>query len=499
MQSKGFNRAQLFSQPIDKVAIGLMVVLSIAIAALLLLGDRTRPEVREFSWQDQQVEAADTAFVVTFNRPMDRESVATNLNITPELPGRISWAGRRMAYTLNTPAVYGNEYSIELNNAYDRFADEVGNHVPIAPFVAKFSTPVPLLAYIGAADDDAGRLVIYDQQKKERLLLSPANLSVTDFRIYGDRKKILFAAVERLADGSLDVLEQKIYRVTTGLGENAKPAGEMELILDSQEYQNFKFDLSANDQIIVVQRLDKQNPGRYGLWLMKEGESPQPLNNEPGGDFMITPDSDAVAIAQGEGVAILPLDPDAEPLDFLPRFGTVLSFSRDGTQALTIKFNKDFTRSLFLVTNQGVQEELFITEGSILGAQFSPNKKIAYCLLTDLFQAEDLYREVPYLAAIDLQTKQIKRLIDLPEQQDLQISLAPDGTAIAFDVVLLNPNQANQSYRDYDRNRDKIDTATGQIEQVPPQLKLLSLPGANAENPGLISLNLVGSQPRWLP
>jgi hypothetical protein len=498
MQSKGINRRQLFSQPIDKVAIGLMVILSMAIAVLLLLGDRTKPEVREFSWQDRQVEAADTAFVLTFNRPMDQDSVIANLNITPELPGKVSWAGRRMAYTLDTPAVYGNEYTIELKDAYDRFADEVGNHVPIEPFTAKFSTPAPAFAYIGAGAEDAGRLVLYDQQKQGRLLLTPENLSVTDFRIYSDRQKILFSAAERLADGSLDILEQKIYTVTTGLGANAKPAGELALVLDSQEYQNFKFDLAANGKIIVVQRLDKQNPGRYGLWVIKDGESPKPLNNEPGGDFVITPDSDAVAIAQGEGVAILPLEPEAEPLDFLPRFGTVLSFSRDGTQALTIKFNTDYTRSLFLVTNQGVQQELFRTEGSILGAQFSPNKQIVYCLLTDLYQAENLYREVPYLAAIDLQTNQLTRLLDLPEQQDLRINLAPDGTAIAFDVVLVDPNQVNQINRDYEQTGGEVDI-TAAIEQTPPQIKLLSLPGANIENPGLVSLNLFGSQPRWLP
>ncbi len=93
-----------------------------------------------------------------------------------------------------------------------------------------------------------------------------------------------------------------------------------------------------------------------------EKTTPKRLESQPGGDFTITPDSQAVAVAQGQGAAILPLQGDAsKPLDFLPQFGLVQAFSKDGSQAAMVKFNTDYTRDLFLVTNQGVQKQLLKT------------------------------------------------------------------------------------------------------------------------------------------
>jgi hypothetical protein len=66
---------------------------------------------------------------------------------------------------------------------------------------------------------------------------------------------------------------------------------------------------------------------------------------------MITPDSAAVAVAQGQGIAILPLQSQAKkPLDFLPQFGMVLDFARDGSEAAMVKFNSDSTLSIFVTT-----------------------------------------------------------------------------------------------------------------------------------------------------
>lgn len=49
-------------QPIDRLALAVMLMLSVLIGILLLSGDQTAPRVRDFSWQNQQVGAEDTAF-----------------------------------------------------------------------------------------------------------------------------------------------------------------------------------------------------------------------------------------------------------------------------------------------------------------------------------------------------------------------------------------------------------------------------------------------------
>ena len=143
--------SQLFDRPFDRYALGLAVVLSVAIATLLWTGDRTAPQVREFSWQGQRIDASNISFLLSFNRPMDRESVEKNLKFEPPLAGKISWSARRMSYTPLSPATYGKSYSVKLENAYDRFANESGKSgqsslkIPIAQFIKKLDMFIEII------------------------------------------------------------------------------------------------------------------------------------------------------------------------------------------------------------------------------------------------------------------------------------------------------------------------------------------------------------------
>ncbi|NJN22241.1 MAG: Ig-like domain-containing protein [Leptolyngbya sp. RL_3_1] len=112
----------ILGEALDRWAWGLGTVL-VAIALLLvLLGDHSTVRVQSFSWQGSTVGADNGAFVLTFNRPMDPDSIRAddNLVITPPLPGRISWAGRRLVYTLDAPAPYGEGFTVALTEARDR-------------------------------------------------------------------------------------------------------------------------------------------------------------------------------------------------------------------------------------------------------------------------------------------------------------------------------------------------------------------------------------------
>lgn len=495
-----------FPQALDRAAIALMLLLSVLIGVLLWGGDHTAAQVRQFSWQDKQVGADDTAFILNFNRPMDQPSVEQNLKVQPPLPGKISWAGRRMAYTLTMPAPYGTQFQVQLENAKDRFASGASRTV-VKPFSAKFQTRDRAFTYIGTQGDEEGRLVLYNLTTDQKLILSPSELVVMDYKFYPLGDRILFAASPR-TNQSQGLLEQQLYTVTTGIhitppqqldGDPIiaavrpdQPPGQIERILDNTTYQNLKFDLSADGKIIVVQRVNRQDPGDFGPWIVRQGEDPQPLKGQPGGDFLITPDSDALAIAQGQGLALLPLYPDAKPLDFLPKFGMVLNFSRDGSLAAMLKFNADRTRSLFLVTNQGVQKELLKITGSILSAQFDPTRQTLYCVLTDLVLGET-YQETPYLGAIDLKTSKLTRLLSLPGERDVQVSLSPDGLAILFD-------QATTVVPGMQVAGTPLRTTEGKTI-ADSRLWFLPVPTSAEPNvkPEPESLPLAGLRPRWLP
>ncbi|MDF2387746.1 Ig-like domain-containing protein [Nostoc ellipsosporum NOK] len=497
------TKSKTFIQPLDRVAIALMLLLSLLIGLIILQGDVVKASVRDFTWQNQQIGAEDTAFTLTFSRPMDTKSVEENLKIEPPLAGKVSWAGRRMVYTLITPAPYGTNYKVQLQGAKDKFSQQEGKNRVIQPFTGNFSTRDRIITYIGADQENKGKLVLYNLTKEQKRVLTPKDLIVMDFKPFPKGDKILFSARN---SNSQDLLSAQLYTVTTGVptqsGTQPESAGKIDLILDNKDYQNLKFDLSPDGETIVIQRGNKANPGDFGLWFMpatndKSGQKTalQRLQSQPGGDFMITPDSKAVAVAQGQGAAILPLQGDAnKPLDFLPQFGLVQAFSKDGSQAAMVKFNTDYTRDLFLVTNQGIQKQLLKTTGSIIDCQFDPALPTLYCLLTQLVsQAE--YVEQPYLVAINLKTGEQKPLLVLPiDQRNVQMSLSPDGLGLLFDQIMAQTNDTASSANPLTTD-DGEAIASSSLWLMP--VLPISDTAINTIKPE--KLPLVGFHPRWLP
>lgn len=452
-------------QPLDRIALALMLLLTLLMALLAASGNGAAPRVRDFSWQHKQVGAEDNSFILTFTRPMDHASVQANLRIEPLLQGKMSWAGRKMAYTLNSPAPYGMSYKVKLEGARDFYNSKDEKATPLQPFSGSFQTRDQAFVYQGVEGAENGRLILYNLTKQQKIILTPENMLVMDFKPFPAGDRILYSAIDSTSQKK-GLLEQRLYTVTTGLNSlsnsylDAQSAGRVNLVLDNQDYQNLKFDLAADGQTIAVQRANRRHPGEFGLWILKLAENQnvpptaQPLGDQSGGDFLITPDSSSVAILQGQGVAILPLMPKAKPLDFLPKYGMVLGFAKDSSVGAMVKFNTDNpqlpTRSLFLVPNQsvkpGIDRELLSTTGSILGCQFDPTGQTLYCLLTQLLPGVE-YQEQPYLAAIDLKTSppQIKPLLVLPNQRDIQMSVSPDGLALLFDQIVTSPQASTSS------------------------------------------------------
>jgi hypothetical protein len=453
-------------------------------------GDRTLPQVRDFNWQNRKISAEDTAFTLTFNRPIDRDAVAKQLKIQPPLPGKISWAGSRMAYTLTNPAPYGNSYRIDLQGVRETLGKDSGKE--IVPFQGRFKTPDRMFAYISSGEAERGRIVIYNFKTQKPQLVTPENLIVTDFKVDSASQTIVFTATDSktLQNGQPAIASQQVYSVTTGIAPRdrnlpSNPAGKVELIFDNQEYQNVKFDFAPDGNKVVVQRVSRKNTSDFALWVVSLDKSTAPTKLKQSGDFVITPDSTQVAAAVGEGVSIFPIVPtEGSNLDFLPKFGNVLSFAADGTSAAMVEYNSDYTKSLFVVNNQGIEQQIFKTTGSIWDAKFSPDKSIIYCLATELKTKNNNSQEEPFLAAIDTKTQKILSMTLLPIQQGLQMSLSPDGLALLFDQIDLGEsiNQIIQG------NSHGILW----LLPIPPNLRELTQP-ITADR-----LPISGWHPRWL-
>lgn len=498
--------AKYFSEPIDRTALSLIAILSAAIAVVMAGHNAcqtneqcwfdNRPRVQSFSWADKTLGAQDRAFILTFDRPMNQQEVEKNLVITPALPGKVSWVGRRLAYTLDNPIPYGTDYTVRLSEAREQYAgnDQAGQ--TMAPFDQTFRSRDRSFAYIGTQGIEQGRIIYYNLTRQRKTILTPPGLTVVDFKFYDQGQGIAFAG----ADSQLgfDGLRQlQLYRIPVVETDDPKALPKPSLVLDNQDFQNNQFDISDDGKIMVVQRVNRQNPADFDLWMLKnleKGDKPERLKVQ-GGDFQIAPDNQSLAVARGEGIGILPLQPEAKPLDFLPKFGQLLNFSPDGKAAALVNFNvenaqKRFQRTLFFVNNQGVQKELINTDGSIVTCEFGRNNFQLYCLLTQLLPGDN-YIEQPYFVQIDVETGDIFPLLKLQDSREIQVSLSPDGLALLFDQVIINPDATTDS---------RLNTNTGEaIADSQLWLLLPPLKPEQGQKAELNALALMGFHPVWAP
>lgn len=448
-------------QPLDRAAWLVLGILCVLAGMLVAGGDHSRPAVQQFSWQGRVVGVQDKAFLLTFNRPMDTRSVEQHLRITPELRGKISWAGRRLAYTLLEPVPYGRVYEVTLTKAQDKY--RTGEQ--LVPFHGRFATRDQAFVYVGTQGEETGRLVLHNFTQGTHRVLTPADLLVVDAQPLPQADRVVFSA-QRRDDPSAGT---QLYTVTTGL-QYATPQGtppqrepgQVTLVLDNDGFQNLKFDVAPVGERLVVARASGQDAAQSGLWQVELAGGRRPLHVPLGGDFRVTPDGQHLVMAQGEGLTLLPLEPQAEPLDFLPKFGQVLDFDRSGTRALMVKFNSDFTRSLFVV-GAGGEQELLRLRGSLLSATFDPRRPWVYVMATE---AGDAGQEMPYLAAIALPTKQVLPLVQFTEPAAPYMALAPDGRELLLEVH---------------GHLWRLPLGANPIAQLPQDL------------------GLWGRQPRWLP
>ena len=471
----------------------LAIVLAVLSAIIVVTIYPGAPRVRSFSWSEHQIHYRDREFSLRFSHAVDHPSIEANLTLDPALPGQVRWDDRTLIYTLDQPAPYGFDYTLRLTGGH------VANkpQAEIAPFEATFRSADRAIAYIGTEPEERGRLVLYNFTRDAKTVLTPPDLSVMDYYPYSGSDKLLFSALDRNAKDQR-LLDVQLYSVTTGI--NGEPSGRLSKILDDSQYQTLQFTLASNDNTIVVQRADRQNPGaNFGLWRIRDGET-LPIQGEPGGLFSLTPDGSAIALAQGKGVAILSLDPLIDPaqlIAFFPEFGRALDISDDGQQLAMLKFNPNYTQSIFLSVNASVPQELLTMTGTVIDAQFDPNGQILYALLLTELETET-YLEQPYIVAIDLDDLTVTELARFDtDQRDSQFSLSPDGQAIIFDQL---QTEAPQDKRlDTPRTPSGEAIVGGDLRVIVPLNDLRPTPERPAVAPPIESIGLAGIRPRWLP
>ncbi|ARI84179.1 hypothetical protein IQ224_15700 [Microcystis sp. LEGE 00066] len=474
----------------DRLVLASILALIAAISSILIQGNQVPTRGENFSWQGRKIGVRDNYFTLSFNRPINRSDIETSLVINPPLPGKISWAGDRLTYTLTELPIYGKKYQVKL---------------PIAQgedFIGEFYSHDRAFAYIGVNQEERGRLIVCNiiqgpnnVTELKKTILTPGDLVVTDFQIYPRGDRILFSAFDR-SDLGRDTPKQQLYTITTGLNhdDNSQnlPSGRIERFLDAKTYQNLRFNLSDNGKTLIVQRINHGNPGDASLWVISDDGQSRPLGIQ-GDIFLLSPDGKKAVVSQTGGVAVIPLDVQGGKPQFLPTYEKILAFSRDGRQKLMVKSEPDNQRSLFLLNDQGESRLLLRTANPIISCEFEPRQeKTLYCLKSDLVMGSDgKVKEEPFLGIIELKTGKMIPLLALPNYRDVQMSMSPDGVALLFDQLATIPFGVGN------------DLVTGEGSSIADgRLWLLPLPDQFSSNsiPKILPQELnPGFKPRWLP
>ncbi|MEC4805683.1 MAG: Ig-like domain-containing protein [Jaaginema sp. PMC 1079.18] len=428
----------------DTIAIATMLSLLGAIVGTISAIFLSAPQVIEYSGKGRPIGVGDRGFSLTFSEPIDRESVAANLEIDPDLPGTISWSGNTLFYTLTAPPQYGETYQIQLRGARALRAELGQPRRRIASFQAELLTRDRIVVYLGTEGEEQGKIVLYNFTEDRRELLTPGDLTVIDFQPYPQGDRILFSAVDSTVnDANLDTLQ--LYAVTTGINytntANSQPLGRIQRLLDAREYRNLKFDLSPDGRLILVERVSRNNSEDTTLWVMKENEQPRSLGTQAL-DFQITPDSKSVAVVQENGVSLFPLTPDAPSLQFYRNYQGILGFTPDTGEMLLLRIDADGTRSLFLTGEAEDTIPILQTIADIRNCQFDRLKpQLVYCFQIG---GENQSPQQPLIALIDLKKGENIPFIGLSNYQEVSLNMTPDGLALGFDQVVPKQNQPDQ-------------------------------------------------------
>lgn len=433
------KKLSLFDRTVGAIAIILIGL----IAVVLVRGNRSPLQVVQYSWRNTNIGAQTQALTMTFNHPVNPGQIEQDLRIDPPLAGKTSWQGRRWFYTLEEIPRYGTNYQLSLS-------------LPVMvrggtnqDFTSVISSRARALVYIGVSEEERGRLILYNitnPQQPQKIILTPRDLTVRQFQIYPQGDRLIFTA----SDPSRRNAQQNLFTVTTGINnlntQTKVLPGKLERLLENQDYDNQNITLARNGQMLILSRQNAQNPADAGLWVMPQGEGPRPLGIKAD-RFVVAPNGDFLAVDQGEGVGLIPLNPEAGSSQFLKGMAQALDFSPQGNELLLTQQHQDLSHSLVIYDLKNrTQKEILRGPYPLLSCRFDPRSpNIVYCLQADFVQREgEALQPEPYLAVVNLTNGQARPLLSLPNYPEVDLTIAPDGLALLFDQVAtatpLSPN-----------------------------------------------------------
>jgi Tol biopolymer transport system component len=414
------------SRTLEQVFFPFTAAIGLALGCMLLLGDQTKPKVRDSNLIDQKLRPEKMNMLFTFNRPMNQLSIEKGFTINPPVVGKFSWSGKRFSFTPKSPLAYDQKYDLQVTGK-----DQTGK--VMVPFKSTITTPSRKFFYVGTAGSEKDHLFAVDFESKQQQQLTPDNQIVLKFSPHPDGNKVYYFAF-RPEDktGLLEQDYQSLYEVN--FAQLKKPISQA--VADFKQWSNIDFTLSPNGNNLLIQRLKKSSTPELGIWLLNTNKSNldwQPFYySQLSGDIFFTPDSGAMAGIDSGGLVIAPLSTEQQNKpqpEFITGYAQFFDFSADGQSALVSRYDAAFRSELVILRTTGQLQKLITTEAILSRAQFDPLGQYVYViLLFEPKQVED--REHYQLVRFDLKTGKQKKMWNQMDTNLIAFDLSPDGRYI---------------------------------------------------------------------
>ncbi len=179
----------------DRIVLAIVVGLSLAITAVVAVGDRVGAQITAVTPAEGQAIGALGAVTVTFAERMDAESVQTRFSITPPITGTFTWAGSTLSFHPLQPFQSGQVYEVRVaSGAMTRSGRVLGQDR-----MWTVRARQPAVVYVGATSQQNQRIaelfVIGLEPGASPRPLTSTGGRVFDFAVSPDGESIVYSLI----------------------------------------------------------------------------------------------------------------------------------------------------------------------------------------------------------------------------------------------------------------------------------------------------------------
>jgi hypothetical protein len=353
----------------EKAAQSLSLILLLGTGSLFIFGTQQAPKVHLNVDQPQELSPKTQQLSWTFSQEMDVKSVEESFQTNPQLQGSLSWAGRKLVFSLEEPLGYDKNISIHLSGTSYR-----GKALPETIF--NVASTQPSFAFINLEQE----LSVFETGSQQLKVLSPPGFKVLEYQWSLAGQDIAFLAKQT---------EDALPQLFTFNFVNQ----ELTQWTDSEKYLNLTFAFAPNGESVLLDRVERDPktgvPGMHALWKLTPNK--QKLFWYPGlqgQSLFFSPDGSFVLGSDLGEFTLLPFEQSKKAPQFLGTFARSFGFSPNGEKALFVDGSK-----LISMSQNGELKTLYQGLGEVQKAAFSQNAQQVFFSLFYLEEnAQKLFR-----------------------------------------------------------------------------------------------------------